>query len=458
MDNSIENIWKSAVDKIREGVNPETFDLWFAPLEPLSLENAVFSISVPNTYFAEWIKTRQKENIEKILSDILQETISIDLKPRRDIAATIESIESVPIPPLPLAAQGRQKDQINPKYLFDSFVEGPSNRFAKASCEAVAKNPGKQFNPLFIYGGVGLGKTHLLHAIGNYIKSADPAAKILYATAESFFSEFITLFRSGRPSEKEIDSFKNKYRSLDCLLIDDIQFLAEKGGSQEEFYYVFNSLYDSKKQIVITSDRPPKDLVEIEDRLISRFAWGNSVDIAPPDFETRMAILRQKASDEKIYIPDDVITYIAANIKSNIRELEGSLLKISAFSLLTETPLTLDSVKILLKDIIRPLESVNITVEMIQKAVAAEFNIELRDMRSKKRTDAVAFPRQIAMYLSRSLLEMSTIAVGDFFGGRDHSTVMHACNKIKEKIASDPYFNAKINEIIKKIKLAEAPV
>jgi chromosomal replication initiator protein len=259
-------------------------------------------------------------------------------------------------------------------------------------------------------------------------------------------SEFIGSLRG------DMVAFKNKYRTLDCLLIDDIQFLMGKDSSQEEFFYVFNSLYDSKKQIVISSDRSPKDL-EITERLMSRFVWGNLADIQPPDFETRIAILRQKSSDEKIYITDEVITFIAMHIKSNIRELEGSLLKISAFSLLTGTPLTVDSVKTLLKDIIRPVDNQRITIEMIQKVVSKEFNIELRDMRSKKRTDAIAFPRQIAMYLARNLTDISTIGIGDAFGGRDHTTVMHACNKIKEKMGIDIYFNAKINEVIKKIRL-----
>jgi chromosomal replication initiator protein len=340
-----------------------------------------------------------------------------------------------------------QKDQINPKYTFAGFVIGASNRFAHGCAEAVAKSPGRQFNPLFMYSGVGLGKTHLLHAIGNYIKQTSPNLKVLYITCEKFVTEFIESIRFDR-----ISSFKSKYRNLDCLLIDDIQFLVGKESSQEEFFHMFNSLFNLKKQVAISSDRPPKELEGVEERLISRFEWGIIADIQPPELETRIAILRKKAEEEKIYIPDDVILCIATQVRSNIRQLEGSLLRITAFSLFTGTPLTVDSVQKMLKDIIKTDDSARVTIETIQKVVAENFNIDIRDMKSKRRTDAIAFPRQIAMYLTRTLTdEFSTNAIGDAFGGRDHSTVMHACNKIKEKMNSDPYFNAKINQIIKKI-------
>ena len=290
----------------------------------------------------------------------------------------------------------------------------------------------------------------MLHAIGNYIKQSSPQLRLLYTTAEKFTTEFIESLRFDK-----MTSFKNKYRSLDCLLIDDIQFLVGKESSQEEFFYIFNSLYDSRKQVVISSDRPPKELEKVEERLISRFEWGIIADIQPPDLETRIAILRKKAEDEKLYVPDDVILYIATRVKSNIRELEGSLLRITAFSAFTGTPLTVDSVEKILKDIIVDSAQTRITIENIQKVVAEEFNIDLRDMKSKRRTDAIAFPRQIAMYLARTMTdEFSTNDIGEAFGGRDHTTVMHACNKIKEKLSADPYFNAKLNQIIKKIRLA----
>ncbi|MCL2335078.1 MAG: chromosomal replication initiator protein DnaA [Endomicrobia bacterium] len=451
MSVSISELWKTVVDNLNLSLTQETYNLWIAPLKPLTLENNIFTVAVPNVYFSQWIESHQQKNIEKILSEAGGQQIILELKPQQDLAPIIAQVENTPAP-ADVLAPIMQKDQINPKYIFERFVVGSSNRFAHGCSEAVAKNPGKQFNPLFIYGGVGLGKTHLLHAIGNYIKQSNPQLRVLYATAEKFTTEFIESLRFDK-----MTSFKNKYRSLDCLLIDDIQFLVGKESSQEEFFYIFNSLYDSRKQVVISSDRPPKELEKVEERLISRFEWGIIADIQPPDLETRIAILRKKAEDEKLYVPDDVILYIATQIKSNIRELEGSLLRITAFSAFTGTPLTVDSVQKILKDVVKPPDdAARITIENIQKVVANDFNIDLRDMKSKRRTDAVAFPRQIAMYLARTMTdEFSTNDIGDAFGGRDHTTVMHACNKIKEKMNSDPYFNAKLNQLIKKIRFTE---
>jgi chromosomal replication initiator protein len=444
---SVSDLWQNVINNIKLSVTPETYNLWILPLKPLTLENNIFTLEVPNIYFSQWIISNQQKNIEQILSNSCGQQMVLELKPRQDIPDIIKRVEDTPghedvqVPAI-------QKDQINPKYVFSGFVVGASNRFAHGCSEAVAKNPGKQFNPLFLYGGVGLGKTHLLNAIGNYIKQSKPKLKALYVTCEKFVTEFIESIRFDK-----ISFFKNKYRSLDCLLIDDIQFLVGKESSQEEFFHMFNNLFNLKKQIVISSDRPPKELKDAEERLISRFEWGIIADIQSPDLETRIAILRKKAEEEKIYIPDDVALHIAAQIKSNIRQLEGSLLRITAFSAFTGTPLTVDSAQKMLKDIIKTDTSEHITIENIQKAISDDFNVDIRDMKSKRRTDAVAFPRQIAMYLARTLTdEFSTSTIGEAFGGRDYSTVMYACNKIKQKMDSDPYFNAKINEIIKKIR------
>jgi chromosomal replication initiator protein len=452
MEISVKELWQMVVDNIKQNIPTETYDLWISPLNPLSLEDNIFILGVPNNFFSQWLQEHQQENIEKILSDKLEKPIKLDFKPQQDLSQIMEKVERSPEPPS-APAINKQKDRIDPRYVFDSFVVGASNRYAQWSCEAVAKNPGQQFNPLFIYGGVGLGKTHLLHAIGNYIKQNNPSLRVLYVTAENFFSEFVDVLRFDDNAKA---SFKNKYRTLDCLLIDDIQFMAGKTASQEEFYNIFNALFSARKQIVISADRPPKELEKVAERLISRFVWGNIADIQPPNLETRVAILRQKASDEKIFVPDDVLMHIATQVKSNIRELEGSLLRISSFSLFTQTPLTVDSVQKILKDIIKPSDNVRITIDLIQKVVASEFNLDFKDMRSKKRTDAIAFPRQIAMYLARNMTdEFSTTEIGDAFGGRDHTTVMYAVEKIKEKTVSDPYFNAKINEIMKKIRSSE---
>ena len=447
---NVEKVWKKVVENLQGQMSQESFNLWIAPLKPISLENNKFVLQVPNKYFSDWIKNYQQGSIEKILNEETQSEIKIEFQEIQDLTSILKKVEDIQEPAPPQQASKEfSHEQFNPKYTFDNFVVGASNRFAHASCEAVAKMPGKQFNPMFIYGGVGLGKTHLLHAMGNYICKNNPSLKVLYVTSEKFINEFIDSLRFEKPA-----SFRNKYRNVDCLLIDDIQFLVGRQSSQEEFFYTFNTLYDSKKQVVITSDRPPKELPTLEPRLISRFEWGVIADIQPPDLETRIAILRKKAEAEHLYIPDDVILYIATQVKSNIRELEGSLLRITAFSAFTGTPLTVDSVQKILRDVVRPPEDTTpITMERIQKIVAKHFNLEVKDMKSKKRTDAIAFPRQIAMYLARTLTdEFSTTEIGDAFGGKDHTTVMHACNKIKARMGTDPYFIAKINQISQEIR------
>jgi chromosomal replication initiator protein len=448
--NNVEELWQKVVENLKDQMSEESFNLWIQPLKPVNFDNGILVLQVPNKYFSDWLKNHQQENIEKILSTQAENKIGISFRETQDLASILKKVEDIEEPDVssqPVAEVS--KADFNAKYSFDAFVVGASNRFAHASCEAVAKNPGRQFNPLFIYGGVGLGKTHLLHAIGNHIRKNNPSSKIMYVTSEKFINEFIDSIRFEKPA-----SFRNKYRNLDCLLIDDIQFLIGRQSSQEEFFYTFNSLYDSRKQVVITSDRPPKELPTLEPRLISRFEWGVIADIQPPNLETRIAILRKKAEAEQLYIPDDVILYIATQVKSNIRELEGSLLRITAFSAFTGTPLTVDSVQKILKDVVRPPEgSSPISIAKIQKIVAEHFNLDVKDMKSKKRTDAIAFPRQIAMYLARTLTdEFSTTEIGEAFGGKDHTTVMHACNKIKAKMGSDPYFVAKINQISQEIR------
>ncbi len=447
---NVEELWKKIVDNLQQQLVAESFNLWIQPLKPIALSNGKFVLQVPNKYFSDWLTSHQKDNIEKILSQETQSAVKIEFQEVQDLTSILKKVED--IQEHSTASQSVRTlsdDNFNLKYTFDRFVVGASNRFAHASCEAVAKDPGLQFNPLFLYGGVGLGKTHLLHAIGNHIRKNNPSLRVLYVTSEKFINEFIDSLRFEKPA-----SFRNKYRNLDCLLIDDIQFLVGKQSSQEEFFYTFNTLYDSHKQVVITSDRPPKELPTLEPRLISRFEWGVIADIQAPDLETRIAIMRKKAEEERLYIPDDVVLYIATQIKSNIRELEGSLLRITAFSAFTGTPLTVDSVQKILKDVVRPPDdAAPITIDKIQRVVAKHFNLDFKDMKSKRRTDAVAFPRQIAMYLARTLTdEFSTTDIGDSFGGKDHTTVMHACNKIKARMATDPYFVAKINQISQEIR------
>ena len=363
----INQIWDKITEFLKVQLSQESFDLWIKPISPVSFENGKFVIQVPNKFFSNWIKLHHKENIESMISELtgIKDT-AISFVHMQDLEPILKRTEEQKPQEEESDVQEILETSFNPKYSFENFIEGPSNRFAKAACHAAANNPGKEYNPIFLYGGVGLGKTHLLHAIGNKILKNNPKAKLLYITSEKFINEFIESLTYQKPA-----SFRNKFRNLDCLLIDDIQFLTEKQRSQEEFFNTFNALYDFRKQIVITSDRPPKELQNLEERLISRFEWGVIADVKPPDLETRIAILRKKAEGEKIFVPDDVILFLASQIKTNIRKLEGSLIRIVAFSSLTGTPLTVDTAKEILIDIISREEIQKpITIEIIQKVVA----------------------------------------------------------------------------------------
>ncbi|WP_340598356.1 chromosomal replication initiator protein DnaA, partial [Priestia megaterium] len=340
------------------------------------------------------------------------------------------------------------QSMLNSKYTFDTFVIGSGNRFAHAASLAVAEAPAKAYNPLFIYGGVGLGKTHLMHAIGHYVLDHNPAAKVVYLSSEKFTNEFINSIRDNKAVE-----FRNKYRNVDVLLIDDIQFLAGKEQTQEEFFHTFNTLHEESKQIVISSDRPPKEIPTLEDRLRSRFEWGLITDITPPDLETRIAILRKKAKADGLVIPNEVMLYIANQIDSNIRELEGALIRVVAYSSLINKDINADLAAEALKDIIPSSKPRVITIQDIQQIVGQEFNIKLDDFKAKKRTKSVAFPRQIAMYLSRELTDFSLPKIGEEFGGRDHTTVIHAHEKISKLVQTDTDLQKQIKEISESLKI-----
>jgi len=441
-----EEIWQKLLIPIQESTAKETFELWFSPLKPVSLENNILTIQVPNKYFSEWLKQNYNEMLEKNLSEFLGAPATIVYQESQDISSVIKKVEIINREPA--ESSYILESNFNPDYTFENLVTGQFNRFAKGTCEAVAKEPGTQFNPVFIYSNVGLGKTHLLHAIGNYIRKNRPELKVLYVTCEKFINDFIDSIKYEKPA-----SFRNKYRHLDCLLIDDIQFLVGKQSSQEEFFYTFNTLYNSRKQIVVTSDCPPKDIPTLEERLISRFEWGVITPIDVPDFESRKAILVRKAEQNKINIANDVLTFLATEIKSNIRELEGSLIRLAAFAAFTETPLTVDTAKKILRDIIKPDKSRQpVTIEKIQRIVAQKYNLEPEQLKARDRSESVALARQIAMYLCRTLSdEFSTTTIGEAFGGKDHTTVIHACNKIKRLLQSDPFFMQQINGLIQKI-------
>ncbi|HJC99482.1 MAG TPA: chromosomal replication initiator protein DnaA, partial [Candidatus Dwaynia gallinarum] len=335
---------------------------------------------------------------------------------------------------------------LNNKYTFETFVVGNSNRFAHAASLAVAESPSKAYNPLFIYGGVGLGKTHLMHAIGHLINENNKNLKVVYITSEKFINELISAIKDDKNIE-----FRNKYRNVDVLLIDDVQFIAGKERTQEEFFHTFNALHESNKQIILSSDRPPKEIKTLEERLCSRFEWGLIADIQPPDYETRIAILRKKADVDKLNIPNEVLIYIATKIKSNIRELEGALLRVVAYTNLTNSNVSLDLAKEALKDLINTKNSKTITIEYIQETIANYFDLNIEMLKSQRRTQNIAFPRQIAMYLCRKLTDSSLPKIGENFGGRDHTTVIHAYEKILNKIESDQDFNNTINELSNKI-------
>jgi chromosomal replication initiator protein len=334
-----------------------------------------------------------------------------------------------------------------PRYVFDEFVVGNSNRLAHAASLAVSESPAKAYNPLFIYGGVGLGKTHLMHAIGHYILSQNKNAKVYYVSSEKFTNELINSIRDDKNEE-----FRNKYRTVDVLLVDDIQFIAGKERTQEEFFHTFNALHEANKQIIVSSDRPPKEIPTLEDRLRSRFEWGLITDIQPPDFETRIAILKKKSERDKVDIPSEVFEFIATKIKSNIRELEGALNRVIAYSTLTKREVDISLVNEALKDIFSSTHMRKIDVDLIKSIVAEYFNIKFEDFESKKRTRQIAYPRQIAMYISRELTDLSLPKIGEEFGGRDHTTVIHAYEKISSEIHESYEFKNKIEGIIKEIK------
>ncbi len=419
-------IWNRIMQSLREEIGSTSFDIWFSLVKYDSFYNNNVIISVPNSLTKEWIESRYFDNIVKKLRSLTNQDVSL-------LLTTDSSLDY-------------KTSSLNRKYTFDTFVVGNSNRFAHAACYAVGESPFKAYNPLFIYGGVGLGKTHLMQAIGHHILRKNPNHSVMYVSSEQFTNELITAIK-----DDSTFGFRNKYRNIDVLLIDDIQFLAGKERTQEEFFHTFNSLYEANKQLVISSDRPPKNIPTLEDRLRSRFEWGLITDIQPPDLETRVAILRKKAQAENLNIPYDILDYIANYIDSNIRELEGALIRMVAYATITNKPLNMSTASEALKDILPPPRPRKITIELVQKEVASYYGIALAEMLSKKRTKQVAYPRQIAMYLCRKLTEASYPQIGEQFGGRDHTTVIHANEKVEKDMAADAELQSTIGMLVKKL-------
>ena len=405
-------------------------------------------ISVPNEFAKDWLESRYAPLIRSSVQSVLGHSVSLRfIIPSPNGSYAKIRLLSMPITSITPTKIESMPNSLNTKYTFDTFVIGNSNRFAHAASLAVAESPAKSYNPLFIYGGVGLGKTHLMHAIGHHVLQRSPNTKVLYVSSEKFTNELIDSIRDENSIE-----FRNHYRNVDILLIDDIQFLAGKERTQEEFFHTFNALHEANKQIIISSDRPPKEIPTLEDRLRSRFEWGLITDIQAPDLETRIAILRKKAKLENLQVPNEVMVYIADKIHSNIRELEGALIRVMAFASLSSIPINAEVAVEALKDILPANNTKQITIEIIQQSVAGYYHLSPSEFKAKKRTRAVAFPRQIAMYLSRQLTDSSLPKIGDEFGGRDHTTVMHAHDKISQALRDDPLLEKKINEMIQRIQ------
>jgi chromosomal replication initiator protein len=428
-----DSLWDDVLARVEGKVNRHSFATWFRPASFLSVDASTLRIGVPNAQFREWLSKNYLGVLQEALTEIGRPGLRVVFEEvAEDTAATAAT---------PPAAE-RETAALNPKYTFESFVVGSSNQFAHAAARAVAEIPSKSYNPLFIYGGVGLGKTHLMHAIGHYILARQKRLNLLYISTDRFINEMINAIRFDR-----LPSFRQKYRSIDVLLIDDIQFIAGKDRTQEEFFHIFNALHDAQKQIVVSSDCPPRQIPTIEERLHSRFEWGLIADIQAPDIETKVAILRKKAEAERVELPENVALFIASKVKTNIRELEGSLIRLIAFASLTGRDIDLPLAQETLRDLLHTEEK-PITIEMIQKFVADHYSLKISEIKAKNNSKSIAVPRQIAMYLTKSLTGASLPEIGKEFGGKHHSTVIHSIRKIDDLRKQDPEFDRLIHSFV----------
>jgi chromosomal replication initiator protein len=439
----LRELWERVLDRASTLVNTQSFQTWFKPTKLVKYEEGKLVVEGPNPFFVDWLAEHHLEKIELAARETLGKVVSVEFvssgspqritSPEAGVRRSVLVNEQVALP---------NKVHLNARYTFDEFVVGGNSRLAHAAALAVAEQPARAYNPLFIYGGVGLGKTHLIQAIGHHVLTEHPTLRISYVSAESFMNELIHAIRKGVTLE-----FKDRYRNIDILMIDDIQFLAGKERTQEEFFFTFNALHDANKQIVVTSDRPPKEIPTLQERLTSRFEWGLITDIQPPDLETRIAILRKKVENERIAIPDDVIELIAENVKSNIRELEGSLIRILACSSLACQEINVNMAHSVLSDIIKGSPRKSPDVKTIQRAVSQHFDIPIETLKAKTRISRVVRARQVAIYITRELTDISLVQIGKNFGGRDHSTILHACKKIERELENDPTLGRKLEEI-----------
>ena len=451
MHASPEIIWAAAQEHLRSILNGETYNLWFAAIRAKSLEGDCLTLEVANDFCEVWL--------EKNYLDLVREKLLLSsgraLQVKFEVGRAQAITPSPPDPGKPKAktepeaterAANHREVTFNPRYTFDSFVVGNNNHFAHSAALAVAQNPGKSYHPLFLYGGVGLGKTHLLHAIGQHVASHKKSAPVVYLSSEKFTNEFIDAIQNN-----QFVKFRKKYSQTDVLLIDDIQFLAGKERIQEEFFHTFNALHEAHKQLVLTCDRPPNEIQNLEQRMVSRFEWGLSTDLQPPDVETRVAILRKKEKLMGVHLPDEILNFIANRIRTNIRRLEGALTRVASYASLTGKSLTIDMVENLLREVLHEEGRFSISIDVIQKKVADHFDIRLADMTSKRRPENIAFPRQVAMFLSRQMTESSLNTIGEAFGGRDHGTVLHACRLVKGRMEVDAHVRQVVSYLEKQL-------
>lgn len=439
---NIEELWQKILDKLKESMSKASFDTWLSETKVLEITRDEVTVLAPNDFTKNWLDQRYQEVINQLLFDLTGEQLKIKFT----LNEASEQVASILTQPK--STEPTHENLLNPKYTFNTFVVGSANRFAHAASLAVAEAPTKSYNPLFIYGGVGLGKTHLMHAIAHFVQEHHPQLNVIYLSSEKFTNEFINAIMDNKT-----DNFRNKYRKVDILLVDDVQFLAGKEQTQEEFFHTFNTLHEENKQIIISSDRPPREIPTLEERLRSRFEWGLITDISPPDLETRIAILTKKAKAEGLEdLSTDVLHYIANQVDTNIRELEGALIRVIAYSSLVNEDVNVNLAAQALQNIIKNQRPKTITIKMIQKFIAEKFNITINEILSKKRTKTIAYPRQIAMYLARELTDSSLPKIGEQFGKRDHTTILHGHKKISEMILDDESFENEINIYIEELK------
>ena len=449
---TLEIVWPAAREMLRNMLNPDIFNLWFAPIRATMLDGDLLTLEVANDFCEVWLK----DNYLSLIQDVLMHASGQPLRVKFKVAAP----QSAPAPAIEVKAHKatavEDRDEavascrdhgFNPKNTFDTFVVGNNNSFAHAAAMAVAQAPGKSYNPLFLYGGVGLGKTHLLHAIGQYVVSRKKGARVSYVSSEKFTNEYIDAIQNN-----QLVRFRKRYRQTDVLLIDDIQFLSGKERIQEEFFHTFNALHEAHKQLVLTCDRPANEIQNLEQRLVSRFEWGLVTDLQPPDVETRVAILRKKEKSLGVELPQDIINFLANRIRTNIRRLEGALIRVASYASLTGQRLTLEVVEGLLREVLHEERRYSINIELIQKKVAEHYDIRLADMTSKRRPENIAFPRQVAMFLARQLTESSLNTIGEAFGGRDHGTVLHACRLVKDRMEIDPNVRQAVHYLEKQLQ------